>query len=158
MPRIFSGALKSSLISVNNVDVPIYLLEISHPALAVPVRICNDNEDIVSNGNIYRACPFNITFPNDSDSEVPRAQLELDNVGRQLVTWIEQTNGAEGTTVTMKLIQKSNPDLIESDIELSFSSINVTPLKISGTVGYERLLNARSVNQTYNADDFKGLF
>ncbi len=158
MPRIFSGALKSNLIQVNNTDVAVFLIEINHPSLGQPIRLCDDSQDLVSNLNTYKSCPFKVTFPNDSDSEVPRARLEVDNIGRSLVTWLEQTNGAENTTVKMMIVQKSNPDLIEYDVELNFSQILITPFKVSGTIGFDRLLNARAVNQTYNPDDFKGLY
>lgn len=158
MARIFSGAMKANLIQVNNTDIPIYLLEINHASLGQPVRLANNNCDVVSNGNTYIGCPFKVSFPNDSDGEVARARLEINNIGRSLVMWIEQTNGAENTEVTLSLIQESDPDTVEASIILEFGQINITPKIVSGTIGFDRLLNARSMNQTYNADDFKGLY
>jgi hypothetical protein len=46
-------------------DAPSYLLEISHPQLAVPIRICNDTQDIVSNGNTFTAMGFRVSLPDD---------------------------------------------------------------------------------------------
>jgi len=158
MPRVFSGAMTANLIQVSAPEHPVVLVEFQHPQLVTPIRIANSNEDVVSNGDTYIACPINVVIPDDFENELPRARLEIDNVGRAVVRWIEQTNGGQNTTVFLRIVQKSNPDVIEYEICTDFRNITVTPTKISGTLGYEDVLNKVSVPILYTRERFPGLY
>jgi hypothetical protein len=60
------------------------LLQIDHASFASPVRVCNDTRDWTIGGVTYVALPFVCKLPNDARGENPRAQLQIDNVGREL--------------------------------------------------------------------------
>ena len=54
MARNYSAEYKSTLAEVSAPEAPLVLLEIDHEELASPVRVVNDTQDVVSNGNTYK--------------------------------------------------------------------------------------------------------
>ena len=68
-------------------------LEISHPAIAQPVRVINDTIGRAIEGNDYVALRFDARLADDIAGQAPQAELAIDNVGRALTQWIEATGG-----------------------------------------------------------------
>jgi hypothetical protein len=66
------------------------LLTIEHPDLASPLRLVTNTvgDDILSNGNIFTAAPFQIEWPSD-DEEAPTAKLRAFNVDRVVGLMLE---------------------------------------------------------------------
>jgi len=98
MPRAYSAEYKSTLARVSASESPKILLQIDHPELATPIRVINDTQSLTSNGYEYIAFPFNIVLPDDFENKLPKAQLMIDNVGRDLMYWLETTDGGAGST------------------------------------------------------------
>lgn len=158
MPRTYSPQYKSTLAAVNADEPPLVMLEIDHPDLSEPVRVINDNQDLTSNGHLFVACPFRCTLPDDFENQLPKATLAVDNIGRELVYWIETSNGGEGAAVRFMQVMRSRPDLIEWEITMSLTDVRVTMLEVAGQVGFENLFNRPAVHLTYRPDNSPGLF
>lgn len=158
MPIDYSSEYKSTLAKVNAPEAPIMLMEINHPALSNPVRVVNDTQDITSNEKLYIACPFRYVLPDDFEGQIPKARISIDNVGRDLMYWIEASNGGNGSVVTFKQIMRSRPDLIEAEMEMQLQSVSATMKEISGELGYENLLSKPAVAMHYRPENSPGLF
>jgi hypothetical protein len=158
MPKEFSAAYKSTLAEVNAPEAPLILLEIDHAELDEPVRVVNDTQDLTSNGNLYVGFPFRCVLPDDFENQLPKARLSIDNVSRDLMYWIETTGGGQGSTATFKQVLRSNPDLVEWQIQMSLFNVNVTMQEISAELGFENLFGKPAVSFRYNPTNSPGLF
>lgn len=158
MPKEYSAQYKSTLAEVNAPEVPLILIEIDHEALTEPVRVCNDMQDVTSNGNLYIGFPFRCVLPDDFENQLPKARLSIDNVGRDLMYWIETTGGGQGSTATFKQIMRSNPDVVEWSIQMSLFNVNVTMQEISAELGFENLFGKPAISFRYTPTTSPGLF
>lgn len=137
---------------------PVILLEISHAQLATPVRVVNDTEDIVSDGDTYTAFAFRVALPSDIAGQLPRATLTLDNIGRELTQWIDNSNGGVGAQVRLMQVMRDTPDVIEYEITLDLLNVTQTVSEITGELGYDDTLNLAGLPITYRPDVAPGLF
>jgi len=158
MPRVFSPSMKANLIRTSGDQQPVVLLEITNTLLTGTIRVARASEDIHSNGNDYIACWFETSLPDDQAEQLPRAKLEIDNVGRSLTRWLEQLQGAPETKVKFILVQESDPDFIEWSIEMDLMNLTVNRFKVSGNLGFNDTLNVRTTNVLYRPITAPGLF
>lgn len=136
----------------------LWLIEINHPALSTPARFVNDRCDLTSNGNAYLASSFTITKPDEGASRTPTCQLEIDNVSNLISHFVEQVSGGLYMTARLIMVRRSQPDVIEYDIEMDFTNISMTRQKISGSLGFEDTLGKSSVPVLYRPENFPGMF
>jgi len=158
MAKGYSSTLKEQLNSTSATETPLLLLEIDHPDLAAPVRVVNDNQDLVHLGNTFTAMAFRATLPDDREEGMPRARLAIDNVGKELVAWLEASGGGQGATVRMMQVLRSAPDTIEWEVTMDLSNLSMTALEVSGVLSFDDLLNRPGVTLTYRPETAPGLF
>lgn len=158
MSKDYSANFKSTLAEVNAPETPLILLEIDHPDLDEPVRVVNDTVDVTSNSNLYIGFPFKCVLPDDFENQLPKARLAIVNVGRDLMYWIETTNGGQGSTCTFKQILRSNPDLVEWQITMNLSNVQVNMNEISAELGFENLFSKPAISRQYRPSNSSGLF
>lgn len=158
MAREYTDAFKSTLAEVNAIESPLILIEINHEALDQPVRVVNDMDDVISNGNTYVAYPFKCVLPDDYENQLPKAQIVIDNVGRELMYWIETTGGGQNSTCTFKQILRSNPDLIEWQVTMNLYNVQVTMENVTAELGFENLFSKPAITRRYRPDTAPGLF
>ncbi len=108
---------------------PRYALEITHPDIDEPVRVVGDNAEHMIEGNRYLALAFRAQPPQFKEGEIPRATLEIDNVGRELTQWVETTGGGRGAKMRVMMVHK-DPTAAQSHIawELPALAVGVTEL------------------------------
>lgn len=158
MPRNVSANAQAGMNAVSSRERPVILLEIAHPDLAAPVRVVRDTQDLTSNGNLFVAMGFDITLPDDLGEGLPRARLSIDNVGRELTTWLEASRGGQGATCRIMQVMRSTPDVIEFDLTMDLSNVVMTASRVSGQLGFDDTLNRPGVTLTYRPDTAPGLF
>lgn len=158
MAREYTDAFKSTLAEVNATESPLILIEIDHEALTQPVRVVNDMTDVTSNGDLYIAYPFKCVLPDDYENQLPKAQIVIDNVGRELMYWIETTGGGQNSTCTFKQILRSNPDLVEWQVTMNLYNVQVTMENVTAELGFENLFNKPAITRRYRPDTAPGLF
>jgi hypothetical protein len=158
MPRSYSAQYKSTLAKVSMEESPIVLLEINHPDLPEPVRVVNDTENITSNGNLYLQFPFNFSYPDDFENQLPKARLIISNVGRDLMYWLETTDGGAGSTARFQQVMRSRPDQVEWEITMSLFNVAATNLEVSAELGYENLFTKPAVSISYRPENSGGAF
>lgn len=158
MARNYSSQFKSTLAEVSANEAPLILIEINHDDLPQPVRVVNDMQDVTSNGNLYVGYPFNCKLPDDYENQLPKAQIIIDNVGRELMYWIDTTGGGQDSTCTFKQILRSNPDVVEWEITMSLFNIQVTMESVIAELGFENLFNKPAIRRRYRPDTAPGIF
>ena len=78
---------------------PIYGLEIAHAAVPDNILIVADTRDVTVGARTFTALPFTVILPQDKDDESRQAAIEVDNVGRRMVEWVEASSGGRGATM-----------------------------------------------------------
>ena len=158
MSHTYSSDFKKTINSVSASESPLILLQIDHPNLPDPIRVVNDTEDLTHNGNAYSRFAFRLTMPDDPDTALPQARLELDNVGRELVQWLEAADWNQNTTATITQVMRSRPNVAEYSITMDMSDIQITPNVVSARLGFDNLLGTPGVNVFYTPQTAIGLF
>lgn len=158
MARAYSAEYKSTLAGTSAPEAPLLLLEINHPALPEPVRVVQDNLNLTCNGDEYIACPFRCELPDDFEGQLPRARLAIDNIGRELMYWIETSAGGAGSTVTFRQVMRSRPNLVEWSVTMSLYNVSATLKEISGELGFDNLFGRPAIAMTYRPETAPGVF
>lgn len=146
--RSYSSAGRTNWLATSAKEPFFILLEITHAGLTVPIRIVNDVQSLISNGNEFIALPFRMTLPDDVQGQIPQAQLEIDNVGRELTQFLESTAGGQGAKCKIMQVMRSNPNLIEFSITLDLTNMTITNEVVTGQLGFVNTLG--QVSTTIN--------
>lgn len=154
----YSDSARRNLMATSADEPFLILLEITHADLEVPVRVVNDNQDITSNGSEFISCPFEITLPDDVGEQIPKAQISVDNIGRELTQWLEHSNGGAGAKCRIMQIMRSDPDLIEYDMTLDMSAMSITNETVSSELGFQSTLSQAAVAVRYDPGTSPGLW
>lgn len=158
MPRNYSPEYKSTLAATSPPEIPVALIEIDHPDLAEPVRVVNSESDFISNGKQYIAIGFRYVLPDDFEGQLPRARLAVDNIGRDLMQWIESTAGGQGSSVKMMQAMRSRPNQIEWSIRMGLYNTVATQKEVSAELGYENLFTKPAVALSFRPDTSPGIY
>ena len=158
MARNYSPRYRETIGALSAPESPLLLLQIDHPDLAAPIRVVCDTQDVTSGGNLYQALACSATVPDDQQGQQPQGQLAIDNVGRDLVQWLEISQGGLGATATFSEILRSDPDHIEWTATMDLLGIRVNSSKVTARLGYYDMLNQQAVGIQYRPDTAPGLF
>lgn len=125
-----TAALDAEVFAHVSTDPVVTLLDIYHPDIPTSlfagstVRITDHDQDVVSNGNTYTSCGFQLAMLSERETElVPTTTVTIDNVDQFLTEAIRGLTGP--ATVAIRVVLVSDPDTIE---------IEVTNCKLYGVV------------------------
>lgn len=110
--RALSTALKAAITAQETGEALLPLLTISHPDLAVPLRLVRNQVDVTSRGETYTAFAFDVTLPDDVDDHPPRASLVIDNISLELVDLMRSLR--EPPEMLLELVFAGTPDTVEA--------------------------------------------
>lgn len=143
---------------VTDADGVLVLLEMSAPSFGATLRLVNDTRDWISGGQTYIGFPFRFKAPNDVAGVVPRAQLEIDNVGREMTADLEGLQPNEIITATVKIADKADPDTIFQSIPLPVTRVSVTPAVVTADCGVDYIMRQAAVKLRGNPHTLPGIF
>lgn len=149
MAKTYTSDFKKTANAVSATESPIVLLEITHPNLGTPIRIVNDTEDLTHSGNVFQKMAFRIALPDDPDTALPQATLEVDNIGREMVQWFEAADWSLPTQVKIIQVMRSRPNTAEYQITMDLSDISMNKHTVSAKMGFNNLLGLPAVNVFY---------
>lgn len=153
-----SASTREALQRVSDPHGPLELLTIQHPSIATPIRLVNDTRDLVSNGLTYLALPFYGTLPQDNAKEVPRAQLQMDNVGRDITSDLEGLPAGATLNATLSVVHRSRPDVVDYSFTAPLSGIRVTGTTVSASMGPTDLMRRAAVQARFDPITAPGQF
>ena len=138
-------------------DVWLVLIVINHVSLSTPIRIVNNLDDIESNGNTYKGCPFDITLPSSTEEGQSGAKIRVNNVSQELVKDIRTIDTA--ATVDIQIIAASFPNIIETEyLGLELRSVTGDVDFIEGTLVFDNLLLESFPSHSFSPSYFLSLF
>lgn len=156
--RDYSSAARQNLLATSADEPFLTILEITHSQLVAPVRVVNDVVNLTSNGNDFIAMPFRVTMPDDIKGQIPQAQLEIDNIGRELTQWLEVSGGGQGAKCRIMQVMRSDPDFIEFNILLDLTGLVITNEVVTGQLGFVNTLGQVSTTINYTPTTAPGLW
>ena len=133
-------------------------LEISHPAIARPVRVINDTIGRAIEGNDYVALRFDARLADDIPGQAPQAELAIDNVGRALTQWIEATGGGVGASVRVMQVLDIDDPPVEWEVTLDVAGMAVDQERVTARLGFDPLLGRVAVTLRHDPQTSPGLF
>lgn len=137
-------------------DLPLALLEINHDELENPLRVVNNKEDIISNGETYIAFPFEIQLPNDKEDAAPQAKLRICNVSREIGQAIRLMRTP--ADVSLRVVRMDTPDVVELEFfGLKLRNVNFDAFSVEGTLVFENLVSEPFPWLTFSPAWFPGL-
>ena len=153
-----SAATTTALQSISDSQGILEMLEIDHSSFVTPVRIVNDTRNWTIGANEFVGLPFRLKLPSQAQKENPRAQLQIDNVGRELASAIEGLPVGSALTATIRLASRANPAVADYEFVAILSGISMTPTTVSATMGPDDTMRQSAVKVRFDPDNAPGLF
>lgn len=136
-------------------EVFLTLLEITRADGSL-IRLVRDTVDVTSGGNLYKAFPFDLTYPNQTDDE-PRATLQVANIDQVIGEEIQALT--DPAPILFKRVLASSPSTVED----SYPGYELFDVTWDTTVLEGTLTQARYVHEPWPAkritpDKYRSIF
>lgn len=154
----FSDEIKINFNKLNADEAVLVLIEISNSLISEPVRLVNDSKNLVSQGHDFVAMPFRATRQSDVQGELPKVNLTIPNVGRELVKWIDSSGGGRGSEIKVMLARRSRPDDHEETLYFSVQSVFINSQEVNFNLIVQNNLVKKSCKLVYDIKKAAGLF
>jgi len=156
MSRTISPTAVTAGMTPETSEVFLTLIEIDHTSLSSPIRVVDNNEDIVSNGNTYSGAAFLFTLPSQADDKLSPAKLTIDNVDRRIVEAVRTINSPADMTVS--IILASDPDTIEvGPYDFKLKNVSYDAQQVTGDLLYLQYLDNTASTVIMNNQNFPAL-
>jgi len=127
-----SSEFLSTVHSQESGNVLSLLIEIRHPSISTPIRLCDNTEDLVSGGNTYTGFPFEMTLFQE-DGQTPRASIRIQNVDRRIGDAVERLTTRP--TMDVAIVVSDSPDDFEFDWQqMELASVNGNAIAVTGEI------------------------
>ncbi len=157
MSRTLSQAARQAVNAQETDEVFLLLLTLDHEDLAVPIRVVNNTEDVVSRGDTFIAYPFEIALPDEDPDSVARVTLRIDNVDREIVKNLRAISSP--LSVGLEVVMAASPDTVEAGpFNMTLVSAEYDALTVTGELAFEDVLNEPFPGHSYVPSEYPGLF
>jgi hypothetical protein len=168
MSRILSQAATEAIFKPQTEKMFLTLLEFYFEDGNDYLRAVNNWEDVVHDSDTYTGLPFEITIPDDMESQQSMVKLKIDNVDQEVTIQGSGTPGIIGylrshaevpVQTTVKVVLASSPDTVEAGpFVVWLRDVNWDELVIEGTLSYEPFLDEPFPAHTMSPHLFPGVF
>jgi hypothetical protein len=135
-----SAAARAAAHAETSDKVWLVLLEIAAADLAAPIRVVNDNQDIVHQGWTFVGYPFEVELPPENQDRPMIARIRIDNTERLIVDEVRSIS--EAPSVTLRVVLADQPDMIEVEYAgMRLRNVTWDAGEISGDLVYEDILS-----------------
>jgi hypothetical protein len=153
-----SNAARKQLQRVDDPDGMLLLVLIDHASFAGGIRVVQDTRDWTIGGTSFIGLPLAIKLPQDVSKEATRAQLSIDNVGRDLLAEVEGLPPGASLDVMLRLVSRAAPEVTEWEYMAGASVAEVDVETITLTLGDDELLRRNAVALRYDPSTAPGIF
>lgn len=157
MANDITNELKAQLFGQVSSDPFLALFTFTHPNFSSDIRLVNNAEDIISNGNTFTAFPIQVVLPPDDQEAAREVQIQMDNIDLSIITELRQVTSPVEASVQM--ILASDPDTVQLSLEeLKLKNINYNEKNITASLMMDDFLGVGLTSERYNPDNFPGIF
>lgn len=141
-------------------DVTVMALEVHHPDLPYPARLVHDTAALRIGDAQYVPVAFRARLAADVDGRAPAAEIGVDNVGRDLMRWVDAAQGGTGATVRVMQVLRLEGDAgrVEWEVTTDVLGVRATQREVVIQLGYDPLLTRPAVLLRYDPETAPGLF
>jgi hypothetical protein len=158
MPRPLSPRAILEAQRLNSDEVFLTLITILMDGAADgDIRVVNNTEDIVSRGETFLACPFQIVLPDEVDYATTNARIEIDNVDPSIWQGIRALGFAPEVRLEVILASETDVVLISS-AGLKLREAIATSTVISGVLVPDTIWQTGYPEGDYDPPQNRGLF
>ena len=165
--RVLSLNFRQALFAQESGEVPIFLLTITHPDLADPIRLTTDPTErkstdplvyrTMSRGEEFLFAGVDVTLPDEQDKAPPSSKLSIANVTRELIPLARSVSTPP--SVKIEAVLASAPD----DVEMTWPAMDMTNLTYDATflqfdLTMDSLVTEPYPSGTFSPAAFPGLF
>ena len=140
----------------------IYALEVTHAGLTEPVRVVADTVEHTVEGNVHIPLPFHAAMPQDKEGEIRTAVLRIDNVGEELMAWVEASEGGRDATMrAMRLIPPGDGETestVAWEVTMSVGVTEVTNEFVTVSLTDEPVFGRPAVTVRHDPATSPGIF
>jgi hypothetical protein len=153
--RTVPAALRAAMLASQTSEVLLTFLTITHTDLVSPIRVVNNNEDVVRDTYTFTRFPFRIVLPVDKNGEIGAATLTISAVDRAITTAIRSINTPAEVTIAVALASDpSNAELEMGTFE--WRGIAYDADSVTGELVYADKFDTELSALTFNSIDFPG--
>ncbi len=152
-----TAATRAQLHRVNDPDGMLVLLEITDPSID-DLFLVNDTRDWTIGSAEYLGLPFRFKLPQDAQGQAQRAALEIDNVGRAVVTELEKLPPGASLQATVKIVSRARPEQVDYEFTAPLSNVTATMTVVQATIGNDDALRSPAVKVRADPTLRPGLF
>lgn len=135
---------------------PLFLLQIDDDSLSEPIRVVNNQTDIVSNGETYVGLAFEIGLPSETDDQ-SRVTIRIDNVDRVIVDSLRAVTGRP--VFTLSVVLADTPDLVEAGpYEMTLSEADYDAGQVTGVLVFDDILAEPFPGDSFIPSTHAGMF
>lgn len=152
-----SNTLRDEAFASETSDGLLTLLTISHADLNPSLRFVRNPVDVISNGETYIACGFDVELPALDGSLTPSTRIRIDNVDRRIVEGVRLLTAP--VSVTLQAVRIEAPDVVELDLsELRLTNVTYDMMEVSGDLGIENISQEGFPAASFDPARFPGGF
>lgn len=157
MRQISATALEAVLAQETD-EVFLTIVKISHPTLGSDLRFVNDHAQLVRSDGTYLPAAFEFRLPDDQEDNIPRGEIVLDNVDRQIIAAVRPLQSAP--EIEVNVVLASSPNTVEiGPMQFKLKKFDYNELTIRGRLGYdEDFLNEGFPKESFNPRTTPGIF
>ena len=158
MANQLSNQLIAQMFAQESGDPFLTLVTLTHPDFAGPIRLVNNQEDIVSNSETFSAFPMEITLPIDDDSNSAREiQITFANTSLELV---DELRGVQTPiSVQLDMVLASTPNIVEFSFqEFKLRQVSFNQFTVQGSLYMDDFLNTELTSENYSPSIYPGLY
>lgn len=158
MARTVSATALSAMLSQQTEQVFLTCVTISHPDLNEDLRFVDDNTPLQRNKGLYLPAAFQFRLPSDQEDNVPRGQIVMDNIDRQIIAAVRPLR--EAPEISIEIVLKSTPNNTElGPISFKLREFSYDAETIVGEVSPdEDFLNDAFPRRSFTPRTARGLF
>lgn len=151
---------KSQLFGVNSTEVGISLIDIACASFPQTYHVCDNNEDVTSNGVLYNKYAFEMAFVDEAEGEIPSNTVLLDNTDTTILEALLSADPRDDITITYRFIAASDPDYnqLGRDIVYTVSGWRVDESNITADLTLALIANEAFPAHGFYPATFPGLF
>lgn len=159
MPRVLSPAATRTALAFETPVAFLPLLSFTDH-LTTPTftyRVVCNTENITSRSNVYTACFFEFSLPDDNDEAPKGITVAIDNVELNFIKLLRTLT--KPVHATLEIVLSSSPDVVEMTVsDLLLREIKWDAHTITGTLVSDDPLNQKFPADIYEPRTFIGMF
>jgi hypothetical protein len=155
--RNLDAFFKAAINSTTNGGVVTKLVEITHP-LRQPLRWTQNNEPILSNGNIYIQKDFRATLVDQRPEEINNGILTVSNIDRSFLAYLSELPDGVDPVITLSIILATQPDSPQISVSYTCNRWNWNRRVVNAALDIKFPYLENIPSARFTADKFPGLF